>query len=415
MVENPTHGRYWTRSPQEDVNAPQVHATRARSHAITASGTRVMEHSPAPSSMQPRSAPVAAPELNPGVDIVKLATILLANRRHILHTVIVGTLLVLPILLLLPSDYTSEARFIPAAPATPGSLGALSGLASSVGLLQGSGGSSDFYADVATSASLLKKVIRDPLVVDSVDGKPVLADYPTAIGLTKDDPLERMDEALAKLQDNMDVTTNHASGIVTIDVTAHSPGLAYQLAEAVLAAINDFNVHSLQTMGRAQREFDERRVALAHDSLAEARGALEAFYQANHDFSSSPSLAMEESVLKQTLQLRQQVYTSAVTDLETARVNEINDTPVLTVVEQPDIPVKASGPHRALLLIGVAMLFAAFAAARALFAEFGRFLREIRPDEFSVLSATYEALSRIARYPILRHKKIVRDQRSMLP
>ena len=89
----------------------------------------------------------------------------------------------------------------------------------------------------------------------------------------------------------------------------------------------------------------------------------------------SPLLTFEYSRLSRQVQLRQEVYQTLTKAHEEARIAEVRDTPVLTVIDSALAPVRPSGPHRimaeyclvALIFggaLGVSLAYVAAARAR---------------------------------------------------
>ena len=71
-------------------------------------------------------------------------------------------------------------------------------------------------------------------------------------------------------------------------------------------------------------------------------------------------LEFEYSRLNREVMLRQEVYQTLTKAYEEARIAEVRDTPVLTVIDSAIAPVKASGPRRILgsvvaLIVGTAL------------------------------------------------------------
>jgi uncharacterized protein involved in exopolysaccharide biosynthesis len=106
----------------------------------------------------------------------------------------------------------------------------------------------------------------------------------------------------------------------------------------------------------------------------------------------SPLLNFEYSRLNRQVMLRQEVYQSLVKAHEEARIAEVRDTPVLTVIDSAVAPVSPSGPRRILgttvalvFGVGLGVLLAYLASARA------RARRSPTPDYLEFRAALEEA------------------------
>ena len=79
---------------------------------------------------------------------------------------------------------------------------------------------------------------------------------------------------------------------------------------------------------------------------------MQAFLQANRQWENSPDLTFQHDRLERDISLRQQVYTTLVQSFEQARITEVRDTPVITVLQAPFFP---PGPDDARMLLVIAL------------------------------------------------------------
>jgi uncharacterized protein involved in exopolysaccharide biosynthesis len=127
----------------------------------------------------------------------------------------------------------------------------------------------------------------------------------------------------------------------------------------VLEQINDFNLRTRQSQAATERRFTERRLAEVRQDLRDAENEVKAFLGHNASYDRAPQLKLEYDRLSREVSLRQQVYTSLSEAYEQAKIDEVRDTPVLTVIEAPTLPV--SPDPRGLLRRAVfASIIAAF-------------------------------------------------------
>jgi uncharacterized protein involved in exopolysaccharide biosynthesis len=112
------------------------------------------------------------------------------------------------------------------------------------------------------------------------------------------------------------------------------------MVKCILDRLNWFNLVTRQSQAGAERRFMEGRLDEARAELRTAEDRLQNFLQRNRDFRNSPELTFQQDRLARDVQMRQQVYTSLAQAYEQARIEEVRDTPVITVVEQPDLPIR---------------------------------------------------------------------------
>ena len=125
-----------------------------------------------------------------------------------------------------------------------------------------------------------------------------------------------------------------------------SPSLAAAVVAQYLEYLNEFNLRYRQSQARARRQFDERQVEEAEKILAALEDTLRRFYERNRQWESSPMLRFEENRLRRRVDVQQEIFLSLRRELEGARIAEVNDTPVLTVIEPPLAPARKSRPRR---------------------------------------------------------------------
>jgi uncharacterized protein involved in exopolysaccharide biosynthesis len=307
------------------------------------------------------------------------------------------------LLLLVPSQYTARATFVPSG-TTKGlsALGALGGLPASLSMLGAVESGPKFYADLATSDVILLQVL-DTTSRSPARGPGVTSfNYIRANHITARDSLRLRDAALRHLRRHIDVDFDPRTSVVTLQVTARQRDLAVAIARTVLGALNDFNVRTFQTTAGAQRRFLEQRVEQARVELTVAEDSLRTFYTRNRTYQQSPLLVLREAQLRRDYELKQQNLVTLITNLEQARIDEVRDTPVLTILDPPILPAKKSGPMRGLLAIGVGMLWLGggvlLVSVRTALSQ----LASHRPEEVAVLRQEFQALRRYV--PLSRRK-----------
>ena len=138
--------------------------------------------------------------------------------------------------------------------------------------------------------------------------------------------------------------------------------------------VNQFNLETRKSQATAERQFVEVQAAAAEQDLRATEDRLQSFLQRNRDISGSPELAFERDRLQRDVGLRQQVYTSLVQSREEAKIREVRDLPVITVIENPSLPTVGE-PRRAALktvfgglaggIVGVLIAFIAYWIAGA--------------------------------------------------
>jgi uncharacterized protein involved in exopolysaccharide biosynthesis len=157
-----------------------------------------------------------------------------------------------------------------------------------------------------------------------------------------------MQKGVRLLRKRIEANTDKSTGIVTLEVKLHSPVLAAEVAKFMVQQLNRFNLETRQSQSREQRRFSGERLAVAEQELHAAEQAQLTFLQRNREYMDSPLLSFEYSRLSREVALRQEVFQTLTKAYEEARIAEVRDTPVLTVIDSAVAPSTPSGPHRIL-------------------------------------------------------------------
>jgi len=302
---------------------------------------------PPPDSIEDRP----HPEIAVPTSIVGIANVVLRRRLTIVLTAGVVAALVLGVSLLRSRTYTSHATFMPQS--RRGQSG-LSGLATQLGFAIPSGDASQqpaFYVELLQSREILRAVVEARYRDRSGNDGTLLDIYRIDVM----PPARRLEAGILRLRGTVQANVVQRTGVVTLAVTAQDPSLAAQLASRLLDELNRFNLQTRQSQAAAERRFTETRLDEVRAELRGAEDELQSFLERNRNYGNSPVLQFEHDRLERELLMRQQVYTTLVQAHEQAKIEEVRDTPVLTVVEPPTVPLEPD--RRGLLVRGAVALF----------------------------------------------------------
>ncbi len=287
---------------------------------------------------QPSPGPVSMRQDESETSLFALAAVLVRWRRTIITLAVLGGLLGLARGMISRRVYTSNATFIPQR--SEGSVSGLALAASQFGIRVPTAGDvwgPPLYVELLRSQSLLDPIAHDTVVVTEEGGRHVaLMDL---LRIEDSVPERRADVAVRALRGIVTANEVKALGAVRVSVTTRWPSVSLILAEDLLRAVNQFNVETRKSQAAAERQFVEAQASDAERLLRAAEDRLQVFLQRNRAFAGSPELNFEHDRLQREVALRQQVYTSLLQSREEARMREVRDTPVITVLENPRLPV----------------------------------------------------------------------------
>lgn len=239
-----------------------------------------------------------------------------------------------------PATFTASASFVTQSGRTPSSLG---GIAAQFGIaVPGESGndSPQFYVDLLSSRAILDSIVAVPYRIPSTRGQRLvsLLEVLDAKGRSNG---ARMLDAERALRERMVTTIGKQTGVVNLGVSSPNPELSRAIVTRMLTAVNEFNLRKRQSHARAEREFAERQLAASRAELLAAENRLQAFLQENRAYRSSPRLSFEEDRLARDVATRQQVVDLLTQSYQRARLDEVRDTPMITILDPPLLPPEA--------------------------------------------------------------------------
>jgi len=261
--------------------------------------------------------------------LLTIATILLRRSRLLAGLGCLGMVLGLVSGLATPREYVATATFLPQD--AEGSAAPLSGLAiaaSQMGLRVAAGGkwNAAWYLRLLSSRALLEPIAQETVVVEELGRRRV------AVG----DLLG----VLGGLPQVISGREDREIGAVQLRVSTRWPSVSLAVAESLLSGVNQFTLQWRQSQVGMERQFIEGRGSEAESALRVAEDSLGEFLRHNRAIDESPELQFIRGRLERSVALRQQLYAALLQSREEARIREVRDLPVITLLERPQIPLQ---------------------------------------------------------------------------
>lgn len=247
---------------------------------------------------------------------------------------------------LLPQRYTVESRFVPESSGP--NVSRLAGLAAQFGVSvpgSESGESIEFYAELLESQDLLRSVVLTEFSFatqqgDSIEG--TLVRLLDAKGQSDD---QRTLNAVEQLNDMVTTRPDPGANMVTLRTSAPWPELSVHINARLLDLLSEFNLERRQSRAAEERRFLEARLREAESDLRAAERDLGSFLSENRRYDESSQLIFEHGRLQRRVSLREELHRSLAQAYEQARVDEVRNTPVITVIDHPRGPAKKTAPN----------------------------------------------------------------------
>jgi len=274
------------------------------------------------------------------LSLLRIVNVVLRGRGLIAGSAVLVAIVVAVVGLARARTYSASASFVPQGRSGGSNL---SGIAAQFGISVQSGEgmqSPQFYVDLLRSREILRDVVdtRYSVPTDTGAAHGTLADL---YGIKERTPALRREAAIERLRSRLSTGVTPKTGVVTLTVTTPDAALSYQVTERLLALLNKFNLETRQSQAAAERRFAEQRLNEVKEELRAAENRLQAFLQRNRQYRNSPELQFEEDRLSREVSLRQGLYATLAQSYEQAKIDEVRDTPVITLVERPEVPVRA--------------------------------------------------------------------------
>ena len=291
------------------------------------------------------------------ISVLSILAVLLRERRVILACAGLMAVLALVFALSKQRTYSANFSFVPQQTQDP-SLAGLASLAGQFGVSLGGssagGASPQLYADLLKTREVLVPIAKDTFVTSAKGERVSMAAF---FEISGSDSRVVMEKTLRKLRAIISASVaTRTTGMVSVTVSTRSPSVSLQIAQRLMNGVNDFYLGTRRTQASEERRFTEGRLAAARVSLRAAEDALERFLLTNRQFSSSPQLTFQRDRLQREVSLQQQIVVVLAQGYEEARIREVRDTPVITVIEHPILAAQ-SDPRGSLvtLIIGTVL------------------------------------------------------------
>ena len=147
------------------------------------------------------------------------------------------------------------------------------------------------------------------------------------------------------LKKQVRVTKTRFSPLIHIQMDAHDPLLASNMINTLVQLSNEMQVDIKTRQMGQKRQFIEERIVEVKKELSQAESGLKNFRERNRRPNKSPSLLLEESRLMRDVTLQNNLYLTLQTQFEEAKIEEVERTPMVEIVDEPVPPLDKTSPR----------------------------------------------------------------------
>jgi capsule polysaccharide export protein KpsE/RkpR len=207
----------------------------------------------------------------------------------------------------------------------------------------------DYYTEIKKPNLLLKYTIGLPgVILKAIKGKPEeeAGSSPNGpIHLTKE-----QEDVKKTLDDLVSIDYNDKDGYVTLICLMPEALPAAQLAQHTQELLQQYITEFKVEKATANLEFVQQRYDEVKQQYEQAQNELARFSDRNKNVSTAMARTEQERLNNQ-YNLAYNVYSELAKQLEQARIQVKEDTPVFTIIEPVSVPLERSKPKRAMILI----------------------------------------------------------------
>lgn len=333
------------------------------------------------------------------IDILELLRKLWDARKKILKWCGIAAVAGLVIGFSIPKEYTVSSKLAPET-VSKSATGSLSSLASLAGINLATMSTADavypdLYPDIVSSTPFVVELFPVQVEFESkneqmtTDYYTYLKDYTRTpwwnkviaapfkalgwfIGLFRESEEEEeegfaslnpaelskeQDEVAKDIRKDISLSVDKKTSVISLSVTAQDPHVAARITEEVIARLKTYVTNYRTEKSRTDLAYYENLYTEAKNSYFTAQQRYANYVDRNQGVILQ-RVKTEQERLQNEMNLAYQLYNSCAQQLQAARAKVQMETPVFTVINPPQVPLKRSAPSKVTIL--VAFVFLAF-------------------------------------------------------
>ena len=169
-------------------------------------------------------------------------------------------------------------------------------------------------------------------------------------------------EIVKAIDKNIVCDVDKKTMVITIDVTDQDPVICATMADTVKTRLQNFITEYRTSKARVDLEYNRKLYDETKARYDKARRLYAEFTDANQDIILQ-TVRQRQVELENDMQLQYNAYTQIAAQLMAAEAKVQEDTPAFTTLQSATVPVKKTGPKRAMMCL--VFLFLAFLATTA--------------------------------------------------
>lgn len=286
-------------------------------------------------------------ETNLQISFDAVARILWRTKSVIIVITVLGTLIGTGISYLLPKYYRSTAVVLPPN-SDQGLASGLSNIASLVGVSLNEKPLSELLPSIVVSEAVLSEVIYHRFYSEGHEKQITLLEY---WELNEDSAALNYEKALILFRENLEVNFDRRTNIITFSILMKEPQLAADVINVTTASLDKFLRLRRISNATEQRKWIESRITEVKTDLKMSEDALKEFREKNRRIDGSPQLRLEQQRMLRDVEINSALFIELKKQLEFAKIEEIKNVPIVTIMDSARPAAKKEKPKRWLFLV----------------------------------------------------------------
>ena len=336
--------------------------------------------------MSPENTKPATPIADDEIDLIALAKTFWSGRRTVFISILICGILGFFIAIFTPKEFVATTIMVPSGSDAVSKLGGLGGLAAMAGINLGTANGSELsptvYPQIVSSLPFQLELMKTSLNFSELKEPISFYDYYTrsqkpnlfltyTIGLPgviitaikgkepekliiseENKPFELSDkqrDVRQILSGLISLEVNAKEGLLTLSTKMPEARAAAQLGQRAQELLQQYIIEFKIKKAKANLDFIQQRYDETAKKYEAAQQRLAAFSDRNKNVSLATAKT-EETRLNSQYNLIYGIYSELAKQLEQAKIQVKQDTPVFTIIEPISVPTKRSKPNRPMIL-----------------------------------------------------------------
>jgi len=285
-------------------------------------------------------------------------TIFFANHIRLLIIVpfIFSLLSLFSVLLIIRPVFTSTAKVLPIGDGG-NSISEMAGMASQLGLSMPMNFGNEIpwdemFPEIIKSENLAHSILNQNFSSNKYGNKQLLSSIIEQEYKLKNKSIMFLKNMIThEFNEMIRVSKSRLSPIVTIELDFFEPQLAANVLSKIIEVAGKTQVKIKLKQISEKRKFIEERISEVMGALKNAEIKLKEFKESNRRVERSPSLRLQESRLEREVSLQTTLYMSLKSQFENVKIEEVEESAMIEVIDGPIVPFKLTRPKKTLTVI----------------------------------------------------------------